>query len=76
MLITIAIIQSVEIMSLMVLAAQYPGVLLCSLSQNLITILEKQLNWAVKACYNSKKFDSSHDLKLMNNILPVRMLIQ
>ena len=30
----------------------------------------------MKACYNRKKFDSSHDLKLMNIILPVRILIQ
>ena len=62
--------------SLVISHLQYPAVLLCSLSQNLIATLEKQLNCTVTACYNSKRFDSSHDLKLRNNILLVRMLIQ
>ena len=48
---------------------QYPAVL-CAQYLRILT-LEKQLNWAVKACYNSRNYDSSHDLKLIN-ILPIR----
>ena len=32
----------------------YPAVLLNGISQNLITTLEKQLNWDVKTCFNRR----------------------
>ena len=53
--------------------SQIPA-LLCSIPQNIST-LEKQFNWALKTCYNHRKYDSFHNLKLTNNI-PVRLLIQ
>ena len=34
----------------------YPSILLQGLSQNLVTTLEKQLSWGVKACFNRKKW--------------------
>ena len=37
--------------------------------------LEKQLNWAVKTCCDCAKYDSSSDLKLKHNILPVTMFL-
>ena len=40
-------------LTLLLCHLQYPAVLLCSLSQNLIKTLEKQLNWAGKSCVKS-----------------------
>ena len=37
--------------------------------------LEKQLSWAVKTCCDRAKYDSSSDLKLKHNILPVTMFL-
>ena len=37
----------------------YSSVLLTGISENLITTLEKQLNWGIKACFNRTKFDHS-----------------
>ena len=37
---------------------QYSSVLLNGISQSLISTLEKQLNWGVKACFNRYKMDS------------------
>ena len=51
----------------------YPAILLQGISQNLLTTLEKQLSWGVKACFNSQKQDSSCDLKINYNILPTRL---
>ena len=34
---------------------QYPAILLQSISQNLLTTLEKQLRWGVKACFDRQK---------------------
>ena len=50
---------------------QYSSVLLATMNQNLIITLEKQLNWAIKACFHRQKFDSSSDLKMKLGILPV-----
>ena len=44
-------------------------------SANLMTTLEKQLNWAIKACFFRTKYDHSSDLKLQYQILPVRYLL-
>ena len=54
---------------------QHPVILLNGISQNLITSLEKQLSWAVKACFNSNKSDSSSDLKIKNSI-PIKLLLK
>ena len=53
----------------------YPSILLQGLSQNLITTLEKQLSWGVKACFNRQKMDSSSDLKIKHSIFPVRIFL-
>ena len=50
----------------------YSSILLTGISENLITTLEKQLNWEYKACFNRTKFDHSTDLKIRHKILPVR----
>ena len=54
---------------------QYSAVLLSTISCNQIITLEKQLSWAVKACFNRRKHDSSSDLKLQHNILPIRFML-
>ena len=53
----------------------YPAILLQGISQNLLTTLEKQLSWRVKACFNRQKQDSSSDLKIKHNILPIRIFL-
>ena len=45
----------------------YAAILLSGISANLMISLEKQLSWA--------KYDSSSDLKLKHNILPVTMFL-
>ena len=49
----------------------YPAIRLSGISANLMISLEKQSNWAVKTCCDRSKYDSSSDLKLKHNILPV-----
>ena len=61
--------------SLVISHIHYPAILLNEISQNLITTLEKQLNWDVKACFNRRKYDSSSDLKIKYNIFPIRILL-
>ena len=41
----------------------YSGLLLASSKNNCFFTLEKQLSWAVRTCFNRKKYDSSSDLK-------------
>ena len=53
----------------------YPSILLNGISQNLITTLEKQLSWGVKACFHRKEFESSKDLKIKIQILPIRLFL-
>ena len=53
----------------------YQSILLNGISQNLITTLEKQLSWGVKACFHRKKFESSRDLKINFQILPIRLFL-
>ena len=53
----------------------YPAILLSGISANLVISLEKLLNWAVKTCCDHAKYDSSSDLKLKLNILPVTMFL-
>ena len=50
---------------------------LIGISQNLITLLEKQLSWAVKACFNRNKADTSKSntvLFLSNYCLIISLL--
>ena len=35
----------------------YSAILLGGIRDNLITILEKQLNWGIKACFNRTKYE-------------------
>ena len=51
---------------------EYSAILLDAVLENLLTTLEKQLNWGVKTCINRSKNDHSSDLKLNYNILPVQ----
>ena len=51
----------------------YPAIVLSGIFGNLMISLEKQLSWAVKTFCDRAKNDSSSDLKLKNNILPVTM---
>ena len=53
---------------------QYSSALLATVNRNLIKTLEKQLNWAIKACFHRQKFDSSSDLKINLGILPISLL--
>ena len=53
----------------------YSAILLGGIRDNLITILEKQLNWGIKACFNRTKYERSSDLKKRHNTLPVRFLL-
>ena len=53
----------------------YSAILLNGISENLLTTLEKQISWAVKACFNRKKNDHSTDLKLKHDILPIRYFL-
>ena len=53
----------------------YPAILLSGISANLMISLEKQLSWAVKTCCDRAKYNSSSDLKLKHNILPVTMFL-
>ena len=54
----------------------YPGVLFTGLNNTLMASLEKQLNWAVKACCFKRKYDSSTQLKKSNGILLAQKQIE
>ena len=47
-----------------------------SIDKNLVISLEKQLNWAIRACYSSNRMDSTKDLKMKHSILPVENFIK
>ena len=53
----------------------YSSILLNGISRSLISTLEKQLKWGIKACFNRYKMDSAHDLRLHYRILSVRHLL-
>ena len=55
---------------------QYSAVLLSSFSKNFLTTLEKQLNWAVKACYFQRFNSSSLSIKLDNYMLPIKQWLE
>ena len=52
----------------------YSALLLASSKNNCFFTLEKQLSWAVKTCFNRKKYDSSSDLKQKHQNLPIKFL--
>ena len=53
----------------------HSSILLNGISRNLISTLEKQLNWGIKVCFNRYKMDSAHGLWLHYRILLVRHLL-
>ena len=55
---------------------QHPAILLNDISQNLNTSLEKQLSWAVKACFNRQKSDFSSDFKIKNSVFPIELMLE
>ena len=61
--------------SLVISHLHYSSVLLNGISQNLITTLEKQLNWAIKACFNRVKIQPAHDLRIRYKVLPIRYFL-
>ena len=54
----------------------YSSILLNGITENLLTTLEKQSSWAVKAFFKRNKFDYSSDLKIYHKILPIRYFLQ
>ena len=62
--------------ALMISHLHYSGLLLACSKNNCFITLEKQSSWAVKTCFNRKKYDSSSDLKLTHQILPIKFLLE
>ena len=58
--------------SLVISHLHYSSILLTGISQNLLTTLEKQLNWAVKSCVLRNKLESAHDPSIGHKILSIR----
>ena len=54
----------------------YSATIIQSINQNLVLTLDRQPNWAVKASFFRKKFDSSRDLKLKHKILPMHYFLK
>ena len=52
----------------------YSLLLIQSIDKNLLISLEKQLNWAIRACYSRNRVASTKDLKIKHSILPVEYL--
>ena len=52
----------------------FPAVLLNGIAENLLTTLEKPLNWGVKACFLRNIYGSS-DLKSIYDIMPIRYFL-
>ena len=52
----------------------YLLLLIQSIDKNLLIMLEKQLNWAIRACYSRNRMDSTKHLKIKHSILPVENL--
>ena len=53
----------------------YPAVLVSGKSSSLLIFLEKQLSWAVKICFNRRKYGRSSDLKFDHGVSPVKFLL-
>ena len=64
------------IMNALVLSnLRYSSIILNSITQTLVASLDQQLNWAIKSCFNRRKFDSSRDLKVQYRVLPIRYFL-
>ena len=61
--------------ALVVSQIQHPPILVNGISQKVITSIAKQLSWAVKACFNRNKSDSSSDLKIKHSIFPIKLCL-
>ena len=54
----------------------YSAAIIQSINQNHVLTLDRQFNWAVKASFFRKKFDSSRDLKLKHKNLPMHYFLK
>ena len=54
----------------------YSAVVIKSIGKNLLVSIEKQINWALKASFYWSKFESTKELKLEHNILPIKLFIE
>ena len=54
----------------------YSLLLIQSIDKILLISFEKQLNWAIRACYSRNRIESTKDLKIKLSILPVEYLIK
>ena len=73
---TLPVKTRVLIMKALVIShLHYSAILLSGISANLMISLDKQLSWAVKTGCERSKYDSSSQLKLKHNILPVTMFL-
>ena len=68
--------QKIILKSFVLNHVQNSCVLLANINQNLKKTLEKQLNWATKACFHRQEFDSSSDLKMNIGMLPISLLFE
>lgn len=62
--------------SLVLCHLNYPAVLLTGINNTVLESIEKQINWAIKACCFKRKFDHVTQLKKTNRILPARKQIE
>ena len=64
-----------QINGLVLSLPEYSAVILVAIDQTLIKTLEKQLNWAVNACFYKREFDSSAEVKAKYGILPITVIL-
>ena len=64
--------RSFLLKALVISHLQYSSVSLNGISQSLISTLEKQLNWGIKAYFTRYKMDSAQDLRIKHGIISVR----
>ena len=49
---------------------------LYKIEEKFVNLIRKQSGWAIETCYDRAKFDSSSDLNLKPNILPVTTFLE
>ena len=54
----------------------YSAVVLRSKEKNLLISIEKLINWASKATFNRKKFDSIKELKKEHSVITIRFFLE
>ena len=69
-------LREILLNSLVISHLQYSTDLRSSISKNLLTILEKQLNRAAKTCCFHRFNNSSLSIRLNNYILPIKQLLE